>query len=151
MLPSSRSNEWKHSESKQVQSQRAHLHGWCHTPPGPRHHSSTRQMTLFHLTRASRAGRRHRSHRQQRFHRHKQNKTTRQRQTDRSKYNNLEGEEVLPRHPECFSQLDFTQIETEHMKHQHREIGWRRLVGFTDSLPSTIHFHKSYLKSPSMN
>lgn len=54
MFPSCRSNEWKHSESRQMQTDRAHLHGWCHTPPGLRRHSSTRQMTQSHLTRASR-------------------------------------------------------------------------------------------------
>lgn len=56
MPRSSGADEWKHEESKQMQTNLAHLHGQFHTPPGLRRHSNTLQMTC-HLPRASRAER----------------------------------------------------------------------------------------------
>lgn len=53
ILGSSGADEWQHKESKQMQTNLAHLVALFHTPPGPRRRLNTLQTTPFHLLNAS--------------------------------------------------------------------------------------------------
>lgn len=50
---SSGADEWKHKESKQMQTNLAHLDCWSRIPPDLHHHLNTPQMTLYHRMCAS--------------------------------------------------------------------------------------------------